>query len=203
MGGFARVIAADHNHLVQSCGSLLGIATGLLADKQLNDTEIHFLKDWLAGNAVISTQWPGDVLYARVKEVVSDGEITATERDYLLDTLKKICGGTLELKPEAGVNQLAFDEAPRIEFLGSTFCVTGDFVYGPRERVSEAITDRGAMLKGVTKKLNYLVVGLRGSDEWKHGSYGTKILKAVEYKRAGVALSIVREDNWAAALRDL
>ena len=48
--------------------------------------------------------------------------------------------------------------------------------------------------------MNYLVVGLRGSGEWKHGSYGTKIEKAIEYKRAGLRLFIVPEDAWSKSL---
>ena len=200
--GFVRLIAADHNRLVQSCGSLLGIATGLLADKQINDGEVHFLNEWLAANEMIATQWPGDVLYDRVKQVVADGLITDVERAHLVTTLQEICGGTLDDGTASPVNQLAFDESVRIEFSGFTFCVTGEFVYGPRERVCEEIVDRGgSILKGVTKKLNYLVVGLRGSDEWKHGSYGTKVLKAVEYRRAGIPLVVVREDRWSAALK--
>lgn len=42
---------------------------------------------------------------------------------------------------------------------------------------------------------------MQGSDEWKHGSYGSKIVKAVEYRRAGVPLFIVSEDRWSAALK--
>lgn len=198
---YGRLIGADHNRLVQSCGSLLGIANGLLADKVLADSEIHFLRQWLAGNEMIATQWPGDVLYSRVREVVADGVVTDAERQHLIETLEKICGGTLELGPQAGVNQLAFDEEAQIDFRGSSFCVTGEFVFGPRDRVCGEIQERGGtVLKGITKKLKYLVVGLRGSDEWKHGSYGTKILKAVEYKRAGVPILIVGEDTWSSAL---
>jgi hypothetical protein len=44
-------------------------------------------------------------------------------------------------------------------------------------------------------------VGLQGSDEWKHGSYGTKIEKAMEYKRDGLRIFILREDIWSAALK--
>jgi NAD-dependent DNA ligase len=198
---YGRLIGADHNRLVQSCGSLLGIANGLMADKQLVDSEIMFLNQWLSGNEIISTQWPGDVLYMRVKDVLSDGVITDAERIHLVDTLTKICGGTLELGQQAGVNQMAFDQNASIAFQRMNYCVTGEFVYGPRERVSGEIEKRGGnVLKGVTKKLNYLVVGLRGSDEWKHGSYGMKVLKAVEYKRAGIPVLIVPEDAWTNAL---
>jgi NAD-dependent DNA ligase len=201
---FARLIGADHNRLVQECGTLLGIANGLLADKQLNDTEIRYLKDWLSRNQIIATQWPGDVLCNRVHTVLADNIVTEVERSHLIETLEKICGGSLEVTENGPVNQLAFDENVVIQFPGLSFCVTGDFVFGPRERVLEEITSRnGVVQKGITKKLHYLVVGLQGSQEWKHGSYGTKILKAVEYKRAGIPLRIIREDHWTAALRPM
>jgi NAD-dependent DNA ligase len=199
---YARIIAGDYNRLVQGCGSLLGIASGLLADNELNNAEILFLRRWLAEHETISTQWPGDVLYARVLSVLEDGVITEVERSHLVETLQKICGGSLEAEDDAPVNQLAFDDAPAISFPGSTFCVTGDFVYGPRERVWAEITCRGGIIqKGVTKKLQFLVVGLQGSEEWKHGSFGAKMVKAVEYRRAGIPICIVREDLWSSALR--
>jgi NAD-dependent DNA ligase len=197
---YGRIIAADHNRLVQGCGSLLGIASGLLADRELNDAEIRFLSDWLQTNADIAAQWPGDVLCQRVREALADGIVTSAEREHLVETLTQICGGSLQAS-QGAVNQLGFDEGVEIKFPQSAFCVTGDFVFGPRDRVGEEIVRRGGLLsKGVTKKLHYLVVGLRGSEEWKHGSFGTKIVKAVEYKRAGAPIFIVREDDWTRAL---
>jgi len=200
---YARLIGGDRNRVVQGCSSLMGIATGLMADQQLNDAEIKFLAHWLDHHGEISTVWPGDVLCGRVKEVLADGVITEEERAHLIATLQEICGGDSEVSQQRSpVNQLAFDSPRRITFSGFYFCVTGEFVFGPRERVVEAITDHGGRVQqGVTKNLNYLVVGVRGSDEWKHGSYGTKIQKAIDYKRDGVPLYIVREDAWSAALK--
>src|SRR6266850_193705 len=200
---YARLIGGDRNRLVQSCGSLMGIAAGLLADQQLNDAEIRFLANWLDHHEDISTVWPGDVLCRRVKEVLADGVITGEERAHLVATLQEICGGGSEVSQQRSpVNQLAFDSPRQITFSGFNFCVTGEFVFGPRERVVETITDRGGHVQeSITKKLNYLLVGVRGGDEWKRGSYGTKIEKAIEYKRDGVPLYIVREDTWSAALK--
>jgi NAD-dependent DNA ligase len=199
---YTRIIAADQNRLVQGCGSLLGLATGLLADAELNDAEIKFLRHWLESNDELRTQWPGDIVYERVEAILADGIVTEIEREHLVGTLREICGGVVAGATNPGPNQMAFDQEVVIQFARMNYCVTGEFVYGPREKVCEAIESRGGFLsKGITKKLNYLVVGLRGSEEWKHGSYGTKILKAVEYKRAGLPVYIVREDAWSSALR--
>ncbi len=57
------------------------------------------------------------------------------------------------------------------------------------------MTGRGGRISNVTKSLDYLVVGGMGSAEWKHGSYGLKIEKAVTYREAGVPLRIVHEER--------
>lgn len=128
--------------------------------------------------------------------------ITAEERRHLVETLEAIIGGaTASVVEHTPVNQLAFDEVDDIAFDEAQFCITGEFIFGPRQRVIAEIQSRGGIVRGgITKGLDYLVVGLKGSDEWKHGSYGTKIEKAVSYRRNGVPLAIVSEKLWSAKL---
>jgi NAD-dependent DNA ligase len=199
---FTRQATAYRNDLKRSVGALLGITQGLLADRHLSDQEIQFLNDWLSANDVIATAWRGDVVYARVKAALADGVISEAERSHLVDTLQELLGGTLdELAASTHVTSLAFDEVPEIEFSGSVFCLTGDFVFGPRNVCEATIEKRGgAVASSVTKKLRYLVVGGLGSAEWKHGSFGTKLEKAMNYKRDGVGIFIVHEDQWASSL---
>jgi len=199
---FARQAIAYKNELNQSCSELTGLAEGLIADKQLNDAEIQFLHRWLERHDVVACQWPGDVLHARVKAVISDGVITEEERGHLLDTLRLLVGGHLDRLAEAPrVNELALDGLTNFAIADSLFCLTGDFVYAPRAQCEEAVISRGGKVsQSVTKKLNYLVVGGLGSKEWKHGSFGTKIEKAMEYKRAGCPIFIVHENAWMACL---
>lgn len=199
---FTRQAGGYRNDLTRSLGALLGIAQGLLADRHLSDQEIMFLSDWLGANDVIATAWPGDVIYTRIKASLADGAISEAERTHLVDTLQKLIGGALdELAASTHVTQLAFDDAPRIEFPGALFCLTGDFVFGPRNVCEATIEKRGGMVgKSVTKKLRYLVVGGLGSAEWKHGSFGTKLEKAMSYKRDGANILIVHEDQWASSL---
>src|SRR5690606_3953100 len=84
------------NQMNRGLGALLGIATGMLSDKQLADAEVHFLKDWLENNSAISTAWPGDVVYDRVKAVLADGIVTEEERSHLVRSLQQLVGGTIE-----------------------------------------------------------------------------------------------------------
>lgn len=199
---YTRQSAAFKNDLNRSLGALLGIAQGLLCDGHLNDQELRFLRDWLTQNDAIAATWPGDVVHARVRDVLADGVVTQEERAYLMETLQQLIGGALEeLADATHVTELALDRTATITIQNFTFCLTGDFVFAPRSHCESVIKKLGGIVSSsVNKKLNYLVVGGLGSKEWKHGSFGTKIEKAIEYKRSGLPILIVHEDQWASVL---
>ena len=199
---FARQASAFKNDLNRSLGALLGITQGLICDGNLNDREIHFLNDWLTANETISHTFPGDIVHARLKVVLADGVITDEERSYLTETLQKLVGGTLEeLAEPTHVTELAFDTIETLPFHGARFCLTGNFVFAKKDVCHSAIERRGGLIaENVSRKLHYLVVGGLGSNEWKHGSFGTKVETAMKLKRQGAALRIIHEDHWANAL---
>jgi NAD-dependent DNA ligase len=199
---YNRIIAKYYNDLKRSAGALIGIAQGVICDRHLSDAEIHFLSEWLCNNDEISQDWPGDILCSKIKEVLADGVITETERQQLIDILQGLIGGTIEtLASATHVSQLVFDEVNEIRHGQSRFCLTGDFVYGPRTRCHEEITIRGGIIgESINKKLSYLIVGGLGSPEWKHGSYGTKVEKAMSYKKSGCPILIIHEQCWTRSL---
>jgi len=199
---FARQHVAYANDMKRSLGALVGIAQGVLCDRKLADEEVQFLSAWLTQNDAIAAEWPGDVVHQRVRGALADGIITEPERAHLVQTLQQLIGGALDdLAASTHVTDLAFDDVPRVEFTGTRFCLTGEFVFAPREKCVAAIEQRGGTVSGgVTKKVRYLVVGGLGSPEWKHGSFGTKIEQAIRYKRDGLPIIIVHEDRWASSL---
>lgn len=192
---FARIAVQYKNTMNQGCSELLGLVEGVLADKQLVDAEIQFLNTWLSRHEAIATQWPGDFLYGKIKAILADGIVTNDERRELAAILTKLIGGSLdEVAESPRVNELAFDEEENISLTGNVFCLSGDFACMPKVRCESTIAERGGVIsQSVTKKIHYLIVGGLGSPEWKHGSYGTKIAKAVEYRSAGVPLRIFHE----------
>jgi NAD-dependent DNA ligase len=133
-----------------------------------------------------------------VSEVLANGHITDEERSHLISTLQQLVGGTLEqLADSTHVTQLLPYETPSITYRSTSFCLTGDFACGPRGWCESRIAALGGEVKSnVSKKLNYLVVGGLGSPEWKHGSFGTKVEKAMELKREGASIFLVREEYW-------
>ncbi len=200
---FGRDRGRYFNEIKRSLGALAGIAQGLVADRHLNDQEIYFLRDWLVNNQAAATQWPGNVILARIESVVEDGIITEDERAHLLKTLLDLVGSDgPDLAAGTHATALACDVIGNLSITRSTFCLTGDFVYGPRERCETVIKKQGGKISStVTMKLNYLVVGALGSPEWKHGSWGLKIAKAKEYKTAGCPIMIVDEECWTKSLQ--
>lgn len=199
---YQRQAATFRNEMRTSCAALVGLVQGLMADQHLNDDEIRFLGQWLSTAESVSLTWPGTVIYAQIQAVLADGVVTAEERAHLADTLLQLIGGRLDEVAEAGfVSELPIDRVEGIEVPDRSFCFTGDFVFGPRSICEKAVQARGGQISNVTRKLHYLVVGGLGSNEWNHGSFGTKIEKAVQYKQSGVPLLIIHEDTWAASLR--
>ena len=134
-----------------------------------------------------------------IRGIVGDDE----ERSHLISTLQQLVGGTLEqLANSTHVTQLLPYETPSIAYDGTFFCLTGDFACGPRGSCEARITALGGEIRSsVSKKLNYLVVGGLGSPEWKHGSFGTKVEKAMELKREGTPIFLVREEHWLTSLK--
>lgn len=182
-------------------GTLVGIVQGILADGVLNDGEINFLHNWLQQNATASAIWPGNVIHARLHAALQDGHISIDERTHLLQTLEGLIGGSLDsLAASPVICTLALDDVPMVQLQGRTFCLTGDFAFGPKPKCEAHIQQQGGTIATVTRKLNYLVVGGLGSAEWKHGSFGTKVEKAMAAKAAGAPVLIVHEDALAAAI---
>jgi NAD-dependent DNA ligase len=202
MNLFQRQAISFRNDQHRAVATLVGIAQGLLADQQLVDSEIRFLQSWLEQNEAISAIWPGSSLFATVNAILADGIVSNEERVHLIDTLQKLIGGTFDdLASATHATELALDHVEVIDISDKSFCLTGDFVFGPKAVCHTAIETRGGTVtSSVGKRLNYLVVGGLGSPEWKHGSFGTKIEKAMELKQSGVPLLIVHEDVWAASI---
>jgi NAD-dependent DNA ligase len=196
---FAIRAATDQRLLKRSCETLLGLCSGLLADGQLVDEEIRFLDTWLADNSDISSTWQGEVIFARIRDILSDDVITEEERDYLKTTLSDLLGGTLEeTGATSGVaTRLPVDDIETIVITNNVFCFTGNFLYGTRKACERVIIERGGETSSSIKtSLDYLVIGTLVSRDWAHTSHGRKIEKAIDYKNKGRPIQIVSEEQW-------
>jgi NAD-dependent DNA ligase len=113
--------------------------------------------------------------------------------------LERTVGG----KPEVGeavkkATRLPIDDpAPEIDIAKRSFCLTGQFVYGPRNKCQKAVLDRGGSCHDrPTTTTDFLVIGTLVSQGWAHESYGRKIEAALSLKRSRHDLKIVAEEHW-------
>jgi NAD-dependent DNA ligase len=198
----AIAAATDARLLRRGSESLIGIASGLIADGELNNREIQFLSLWLSENQGIATTWPGEVIYKRVRDVLADGVITTEERDYLYKSLMELVGGAFcdDGAIASAPTDLPVDASTVVLIPGLSFCLTGQFLFGTRSVCERAITRLGGKIGTVNKKLDFLVIGELSSRDWKYSSFGTKIESAMKIKQEGASLSIVTEAQWVHAL---
>ncbi|MBF2761400.1 MAG: NAD-dependent DNA ligase [Ectothiorhodospiraceae bacterium AqS1] len=172
--------------------NLIGLCKGFIADRVVNQDEAEFLHNWL----VQSSQFKNPIimnLLSKVGPMMEDGELDAEEAAELFNLLQTFSGG--EAKPDEVFKTTRLpvcSPAPEIHFPGSNFLLTGTCAFGTRKQCQEEIERRGGInITGVTRKLNYLIL-------WAHETFGRKIEKAMQYRDAGVPLSIVTEEHWLA-----
>lgn len=178
---------------------LIGLARGLCADGVLNDSEIEFLERWLVINADVTGQPLVTQLYQRVSTILSDGFVDEDERREIFDTLNAFSDTTFELGEVLKPTTLPLcSPPPDVTFAGRRFCFTGTFNFGRRNECQRAVEDHGGFAGNLTRETDYLVIGAYVTDLWRHSSFGSKIVKAVEMRdHKDVPISIVAEQHWA------
>ena len=181
--------------------TLIGLSKGLLADGRIDPAEADCLRTWLAQNRHISNHPVIVHLFDRVNAMLADNVLDADESRELLRTLQQIAGEPTEFGEIAKSATLPVCKpAPIVFFPGKVFLFTGTCVFGTRKECQGA-TEKlgGTCASGVTKSLNYLVLGTYVTDSWAHETFGRKIEKAMAYRNDGVPLSIITEEHWANA----
>lgn len=184
----------------RSVDEILGIAKGIVFDGVVNLEEADGLRAFLLANPDCANTWPWYALLERLNTALEDGALSSDEEGELLDTLVRLAGGSaLVLEGDEPATQLPIDRPrPPVEFPGRSFCFTGVFATGPRRRCCDMTAAKGATVKDtVTGGLDYLVIGAIATRDWRHSSYGTKIIKAMQLKEKGRNLAIIAEHHWA------
>jgi NAD-dependent DNA ligase len=175
---------------------LLGICEFALMDGHIDSEEGRAVLDWMNQNKRAATVWPANIIYSRLNDIFADGNMNSEEERDLLSLIMSIIRPSPG-EPQAATSLPLCQPSPSVSFQDKTFCFTGVFSYGKRSDCVSAIQARGGIsLDGITKKLNYLVIGDIGSEAWKHSSFGNKIIKAVEYRDSGLPLNIISEEHW-------
>lgn len=188
------------NNEIKAVNTLYGLIMGITADQDINEDEINFLNLWLKDNKIYTETFPLNVISRQINDILTDNIITQKEREYLFQTLTQLIGGTFQETGAAGGLSTGYgNEEPDTLFIhGSTFCLTGAFITGTRDKCEQMIIDLGGIPTSfITKKLNYLVIGALASRDWVTTSHGRKIEKAMFYKEKGCPVTILSEETWS------
>lgn len=188
------------SRVTRDVDELIGLCKGMVADGSVCEAEAHFLLGWLERNRDARDVWPASVLFPRISSMLSDRRLQDDEEKELLDLLISVSGGNpAQLSASSLSTSMPLTRPePPIEFSGRKFCLTGKFLLGTRKQCEQVVSGRGGLIEhAVTGSLDYLVVGLIGSRDWVHSTFGRKIEKAVELRNSGAVVAIVAEDHFS------
>ena len=138
---------------------------------------------------------------------VDDCEITIHCYEKLLETVDPVFYSCVEINtpkmcrpteedPDTSEYRMNVirQECPGFSINGKSICLSGSFNYGSKTDVENVIVENGGVVKStVSKRTDYLIVGSIGSDRWKHGQYGTKVVQACSLIESGSKIKIVSE----------
>lgn len=194
----------DHSQRLEDrdVSELIGIARGLVADGEFNEQEADFLVRWLREKEHV-TCWPFNILHERVHAMLEKGEINAEDRAELCTILNSLIGEkpVVEQATSLATTLPLTEPVPPVVFDGKTFCFTGKFAFGQRKDCEAAVARLGGKHQsGVTTRLDYLVIGVLGNEDWMHSSFGRKVQQALDFNAKGHHIAIISEDTWAQAL---
>ena len=179
--------------------TLIGLSKGLIADGKVDQAEAEVLMSWLIQSRQASDNPIIINLLEKVGSMLEDGVLDNDESSELLNILRSLSGEQSEIGELAKTSNLPLDiPSPDVVFKERLFLFTGTFAFGNRNQCKEATESLGGTCaKGVTKSLNYLVLGTYVTDSWVHENFGRKIEKAMGYRDEGIPLAIITEEHWA------
>lgn len=184
--------------------ALVNISKGIIADGVVNQKEAEFLIDWIEQTPALEGPVV-DSLFERLSASLDDGFLDTDEAADLFNVLNEFVGGRGADDEFVRTWMPVDDPPPQIQFEGRQFMFTGNFVLEDRKWLEKQVRPLGGKhVRGshVSRNLDYLVIGSRASDRYKHGNYGGKIEGAVAQRDARGQPAIVSEGHFLKALND-
>ena len=185
----------------RSLDQLLGMSEAFLADDKVDQNEAQALHKFL----VRTSNNPHPILSPllnRVSEMLSDNFLDKEEAEELKGLLKRLTGDDDEIGEMSKSSTLPLCEPPpEISFKDKVFLHTGTFAFGTRSEVEAAVKALGGECKSsVSKKVDFVVLGVYVTDSWIHEKFGRKIEAAMDLRNKTGGPRIVHEPHWEAAM---
>ena len=189
--------------------SLQGMVAGIVADGIVKEIELRQLREWMNAHEHLKGCWPYDELDSLIMAVLPDGVIDANEHEALLaffSNFKKSDRHKIADMPLVQHDALVFGvcaACPEIEFQGRMFCFTGKSERATRDTFIQTVANLGGRAsRGMTRSVNYLIVGADGNPCWAYACYGRKVEAAVKLRKEGAPLLIVHENDFWDSVMD-
>lgn len=153
------------------------------SDGRISFDEASAMLSYMMSDQNIADDPSLSTAFSMLQESVMDGFIDGAESERIIAEISRI------------IDPGASSECQSVVFPGKRFVLTGTFEHGTKESVEGYIeANGGEMIKNVTKKCDYVVIGGCGSEAYSLGNYGTKVKKAMEWQAKGVPIEIITED---------
>lgn len=186
---------------------LHGMLGGIASDSVISEEELLGLRAWLKGHQHLERRWPYDEVVDLIRRVMRDKKIDAAEHIVLMKFFTEFFeseerpASVRESAPARPSPKSVFDLSDEIEIEDHNFCFTGDSPDYERPQLQAMVLERGGyFFSGVSRKIDYLVVGKNGSPDWQFSTYGRKIEKAVDLQNEGYPIKIITEDAFLAVV---
>ena len=165
----------------KSLYQFMAILEGIASDEIISDSEIKELKNWMSDCVQFQNAYPFNQILNKLERALSKQEISSVLETELLELIKNF------FKPD-------LDQCEFVALQDKVFCLTGNFNFGKRGELEKLIVlKQGIVSQSITKKVDYLVLGDKGSAGYKYGKYGSKINKALTMRSNGHKIELLSE----------
>lgn len=190
---------------------LQGILHGIMADNVITKQELEGLQYWIEDHSDMIGAYPYDEIEALLFKVLDDGIVSDEEQKMLKVYFSQFvdlnqscidCDSINELKKEIVLPAICTMN-PDITFDGALFCFTGISSKGSRSLIEDQIVNLNGIYKDtILKETKYLIVGDKNNPCWAFSCYGRKVEKAIDLRKSGNIIQIVKEiDFWDATIQ--
>jgi hypothetical protein len=166
---------------------LIGICQGILADNLINKDEIDFIYGWIQGKFSkdeIKKFFIVNYIYNNLEKSLETSNLNDKDFNNFKNKLKNIISLDSIL-----------DNINSIE--NNSICCCSGIFSEDKTTIKQILKNKNITItKNVTLDINYLIIGSLGNPEWKHGLYGNKIEKAIDYRdKKKTGLVIISEQQ--------
>lgn len=192
--------------VTSSLQELHGIIHGIMADNILVEEELEKLYEWMENRDFLKGFYPFDEIHSLLITIRSDGVISDDE----INMMKAYLGNFIDTRTSYNINEIEIQElqnqysisgicavCPDITFKNKTFSFTGTSGRAKRKDIAETIIKMGGEFNNnVTQKTDFLIVGSDGNPCWAFSCYGRKVEKAVNFRKTGLPIIILHENDF-------